>query len=321
MFDKRNDLAKFLVVVETGTLLAAAERLAITQPALSRIISKLEQQFNGQLFERSSVGVRVTPLGQMVAERARRILNEIELAEEEIKAALSGRTGVLFVTAEKLWAHSILPMAISRFHRSFPDVQVNFRAANHTEGIRLLISGESELHCGTVSDDETLPPALLSERILDLTWGIVAHEDHPIHSREIHCSDLVRYPWIEYDPGEKEDWGQYGLPSLAHVNEGLCQHTGHRVKEVVRASMTGFGMMQEGDYLSYLPLSVLDKLPGVSIRPLATDICKQTYRLGLLSRRSARCMAAYACLRQILRDVALMELGREAEAPACRQVP
>lgn len=324
MFDKRHDLAKFLVVVETGTMLAAAERLGITQPALSRIVSKLEEQFKGQLFERSSVGVRVTPLGRMVAERAQHILNEIELAEEEINAALSGRTGVLFMTAEKIWAQSILPTAISKFHRSYPDVQLNFRAATHIEGIQLLTSGESELHFGNIRADETLSPLLISEPILDLTWGIVAHEDHPLQFQEIDCSDLARYPWIEYDGCEKKgDWDQDALPSLTHVKKGLCQHTSHRVKKVVRASLTGFGMMQEGDYLSFLPVSALDKLPGASIRPLDTDIGKRSHRLGLISKRSARCMSAYTCLREIVRDVALKELGNGAEAQVtsqtCRQ--
>ena len=57
MFVKRKDLLKFLVVAETGTILTAADKLSMTQPALSRTISKLEEQFQGQLFERVPTGV------------------------------------------------------------------------------------------------------------------------------------------------------------------------------------------------------------------------------------------------------------------------
>ena len=53
MFDKRHELAKFLAVADTGSILGAAEKIAISQPALSRIICKLEEQFKGKLFERS----------------------------------------------------------------------------------------------------------------------------------------------------------------------------------------------------------------------------------------------------------------------------
>ena len=52
VFDRRGDLVKFLAVAETGGILAAAERLAITQPALSRLIARLEAGLDGPLFER-----------------------------------------------------------------------------------------------------------------------------------------------------------------------------------------------------------------------------------------------------------------------------
>ncbi|MCY3596678.1 MAG: LysR family transcriptional regulator, partial [Rhodospirillales bacterium] len=66
MFEKRSDLNKLLVVAETGQILSAADKLAITQPALSRIVSKLEEQFRGRLFERIPTGVRLTELGSIV---------------------------------------------------------------------------------------------------------------------------------------------------------------------------------------------------------------------------------------------------------------
>ena len=118
MFDKRHELVKFLVVVETGSILGAAEKIAISQPALSRIICKLEEQFKGKLFERSSTGVRLTPLGSMVADRARRILREIEIAEQEICSTLSGHAGIgLSITADQIWADTVLPTTIYKSPR------------------------------------------------------------------------------------------------------------------------------------------------------------------------------------------------------------
>ncbi len=65
MFEKRNDLIKFLAVAETGAILSAADKLGITQPALSRVVARLERQFGGRLFDRMSTGVRLTPLGRV----------------------------------------------------------------------------------------------------------------------------------------------------------------------------------------------------------------------------------------------------------------
>ena len=92
MFDKRDDLVKFLAVVEAGKILAAADRLAITQPALNRTIKRLQARYGGKLFERLTTGVCLTPLGDTAAGLARGLLREIQVAEEKIEVAVSGRT-------------------------------------------------------------------------------------------------------------------------------------------------------------------------------------------------------------------------------------
>ena len=70
MFEKRSDLVRLLAVAESGRIGAAAGRLGMTQPALTRIIARLECRFGGRLFERLSTGVRLTSLGVTVTERA-----------------------------------------------------------------------------------------------------------------------------------------------------------------------------------------------------------------------------------------------------------
>lgn len=63
MFDRRSDLVKFLAVADREKIVAAADRLSITQPVLTRVIARLEKEFGGRLFERLPTGVRLTPLG------------------------------------------------------------------------------------------------------------------------------------------------------------------------------------------------------------------------------------------------------------------
>ena len=90
MFDRRVDLIKFLAVAETGKIVVAADKLAITQPALSRVIARLEEELDGPLFERIPSGVRLTSLGVVAADLARHILREMEAAKETIDSAVSG---------------------------------------------------------------------------------------------------------------------------------------------------------------------------------------------------------------------------------------
>ena len=313
MFEKRHELAKFLVVAETGAILPAAEKLAITQPALSRIISKLEEQFNGQLFERTSTGVRLTELGSLVAGRARHILTEMEIAEGEVKAAISGSTGKLSITVDQVWAQCILPIATSQFHQKYPGVELSLRSATYEEAIQLLTSGDSDLHCGSISVKGSNSPLIMLERILNVTWGVVAHQRHPLHSKQITHEDLVDYPWIEYDGFLQYDSHHYNLPLVSHVMDELYRLTKKRPRAAVRTNLGGLSIMSMDCYLSYLPLPITQLVPGLSLKPLPIELGRREYAAGFVSRRSSKTWTAYQDLQKILRDVAIrtMRVGKK----------
>ena len=157
MFDRRQDLVKFLAVAEAGGILAAAERLAITQPALSRLVARLEKRLGGRLFERQPSGVRLTPLGTVAVELARGLLREIETAEEKIEAAVSGRAGRFRITATPVWMQAVVAPALARYREALPGVERALRTAPFAEGLRLLENGESDLHCGGADPGRPLP--------------------------------------------------------------------------------------------------------------------------------------------------------------------
>ena len=303
MFEKRKDLTKFLAVVETGAILSAADKLGITQPALSRVVARLERQFGGRLFDRMSTGVRLTPLGAVAADLARHILYEIEVAEEKIGATLSGRTGSLRVTAGPVWMGTVLPDVIAKFHETCPGVELKLKTTPLSEGVRLLANGDSDLHCGGINGTEPLPQFLRSERFLDMTWGIVAHKDHPLHAAAVSDEALADYPWIDFDAPLRADAAN-GRPGLTGVLDQLYDRTGKRVKTVARAGCAGLFMMEAGPYLSWISLTFLDRLPGHPIRPLPVAFGSHRYRAGMISRRSADDLSPFGIFRELVREVA-----------------
>ena len=303
MFEKRKDLIKFLAVAETGAILSAADKLGITQPALSRVVARLERQFGGRLFDRMSTGVRLTPLGAVVADLARHILYEIEIAEEKISATLSGRTGCLRVTAGPMWMGAILPDAIARFHETCPGVELKLKTTPVSEGVRLLANGDSDLHCGGICGTEPLPQFLRSERFLEMTWGIVAHKDHPLHAGGVSDEALANYPWIDYDAPLRADAAN-GQPSLTRVLDQLHDKTGRRVRTVTRAGSAGLFLMAAGPYLSWVSLTFLDKLPGRPLKALPVSFGAYRCRAGMISRRSADDLSPFGLFREIVREVA-----------------
>ena len=158
MFDKRTDLSRLLAVAEAGRISWAADRLAITQPALTRIIARLERQFGGRLFERLPNRLRLASLGATVARHARRILREFNAADAEIDAARSGRTGAFRLTAGLMWRATVVAQAVGTFQEEFPAIEVRVETTTRVEGLRLLAAGESDMHAGGIDHGEDLPP-------------------------------------------------------------------------------------------------------------------------------------------------------------------
>ncbi len=304
MFEKRSDLIRFLAVTETGTVRLAAERLAMTQPALTRVIARLEGRLGARLFERLPDGVRLTALGATVADRARRILREFHDAETEIDAARAGRTGIIRVTANPTWTEVVLARAAARFHERYPAIELDIETATRAEGLRRLARGETDLHCGGIDAGERLPDHLRRERFLDMSAGIVAWHAHPLLDREITAGELARAAWIDLDAPAPPAPGGDGRPSLATLLDRLHETTDTEVSTIVRSGSAGLFLIAHGPYLAWLSLTFLERLPGASIRPLPVTLGRYHYRSGFVARRSAEDLPPFRCLEAIVRETA-----------------
>ena len=234
MFDRRDELIKFLAVAEAGGVTAAADLLGITQPALSRIIAKLERRFRGRLFERLPTGVRLTRLGGAAFDLARHLRDETEAAEAKFEAFTTGRSGSFRVTAEPTWMQAVMPAAVARFHADCPGVELKLRTAGFRRGVRLLTDGRERPSLRRHRRGRTAAPAPQTERFLDTTVGIVAHAGHPLHAQAPAPADLAGYPWIDFDAPPRLDIRR-PRPSLAAVLEDLLGRTNRRVQTIIRA--------------------------------------------------------------------------------------
>ena len=90
-------LRYFLAVGEEQHYGRGAQRLRVTQPALSRQIQDLEEEVGFKLFDRLSRGVRLSTAGKLFLEEARRILHQLEEAARRAKRVASGQLGTLRV--------------------------------------------------------------------------------------------------------------------------------------------------------------------------------------------------------------------------------
>ena len=202
MFEKRNDLIKFLAVAETGAILSAADKLGITQPALSRVVARLERQFGGRLFDRMSTGVRLTPLGAVAADLARHILYEIEVAEEKIGAThLRPHRQPAGHGRARVDAAPCLPDVIAKFHETCPGVELKLKTTSPVRGGPP--PGQTATVTSTAAESTAPSPcrsSCKSERFLDMTWGS-RRTQGPSAPCGGTVSDeaLADYPWIDFD--------------------------------------------------------------------------------------------------------------------------
>ncbi|ARZ66292.1 LysR family transcriptional regulator [Streptomyces sp. HU2014] len=117
-------LAYVVAVAEAGSISAAARRLHLTQPTLSRQLRDLERRLDVSLFAREGRGLVPTPAGLALVERARRVLAEAEGALEDVRLAARGEAGSLTVAFAGSGINGPLGPALARFRRELPKVSL-----------------------------------------------------------------------------------------------------------------------------------------------------------------------------------------------------
>lgn len=117
-------LRAFVAVADAMSFAEAAQRLHLSQPALSLAIKKLEQHMGGRLLTRTTRTLALTPEGEVLLSLARRLLTQWDNAEEEMKQRFKLQQGRIKIAAMPSFAASLLPRAIRHFHHSYPQVRV-----------------------------------------------------------------------------------------------------------------------------------------------------------------------------------------------------
>ncbi len=171
-------LKAFVAVAESGSFSRAAERLFMTQPAVSKRIASLEENLGTPLFDRLGKHIKLTEAGEKFLVSTRRILSDIDTSREEVLSLSSEVGGRLrLATSHHVGIHR-LPPVLKTFTQAHPQVELD------------LLFMDSELACAEVANGNielavvTLPDDLESGLITELVWpdplSIVCASDHPM---------------------------------------------------------------------------------------------------------------------------------------------
>jgi DNA-binding transcriptional LysR family regulator len=136
-------LRAFLAIAETGTFTAAAERVHVTQAAISMQIRQLERETGAKLFVRAPRRVILTEAGEKLLERAQLILREYDAALDELAALTGAEKGRLRIgSASAMVSADPLPQILKELKKAHPGVETSVISGTSEDLVRRILSGE-----------------------------------------------------------------------------------------------------------------------------------------------------------------------------------
>jgi DNA-binding transcriptional LysR family regulator len=188
-------LQYFLKIVESGSFTAAAQRLGIAQPTLTKSIRALEMQLGVALFRRLPRGVEPTPAGMRLAEHGRLADLHLRDALKAIGRLDTEATGWVTIGAGPAWLRRLLPEAVSRAIRRHPALRVRVLGGFDDALLRDLRAGRIDFVVAEIPEADSAGD-LTVRRLVEDDLGFVARSGHPLAGRRRKLAELLDYPFV-----------------------------------------------------------------------------------------------------------------------------
>jgi DNA-binding transcriptional LysR family regulator len=148
-------------VARCGSVTEAAKELHYSQPSVSHHLGRLEVAIGARIVQRVGRGIRLTPEGELLAQRASEILGRVDAASVELAAQIGLRTGRVRLAGFQTVLSTVVPQAAARLAASYPGIELNLVDVHPVEGLRMLRAGQVDValvfrHAGTPNEEEGL---------------------------------------------------------------------------------------------------------------------------------------------------------------------
>jgi len=241
-------LRYLVAIADSGlNITLAAERVHATQPGLSKQLKLLEDELGFQLFVRKGRSLdSVAPAGARVIEHARRILDEAANIRSYAANARGEHAGRLVLATTHTQARFVLPPAIARIKRDFPQVSVHLQAAAEGEVLAQVAQGGADLAIISTAGHE--PDGGVSVPLFRWRRCVLVPRGHALASRQRAPTlvELAAYPLVSYESSVRPEsslrraFAAEGLePQLA-----MTARDADLIKTYVRAGI-GVGLLAE----------------------------------------------------------------------------
>lgn len=267
-----HNLRAFRAIAEAGSFSAAATRLHLSQPAISKRIALLEARLGVALFDRVGRRVLLTEAGFALLPHAAAVELSFAAAEQAVRDLDGDVSGRLCLgTSHHIGLHR-LPPILSAFKRAYPRVQLDIQFLDSEQAYAALAAGDIELAIATLAPQDS--PQIASYPLWQDPLDFMVAADHPL--ADISCTTLSE------------------LSTFAAVLPGLETFTGQRVSRCFDAARLELQVSMSTNYLETLRMmaavglgwTVLPRrMRDHSLRCLVVDGVQLERTLGYASHR------------------------------------
>jgi DNA-binding transcriptional LysR family regulator len=274
-------LRVFLAVAQQRHFRRAAERLHLSQPAVSRHIAELEDELGVRLFDRSTREVIPTDTGRYLESAIERVLDELEEVLDHVHSEGERRRGKIRIAAVPTLSASLMPACIADCAREYPELAIQLHDQAQTLVLDSVRGGEVDFG---VAIEPPEAGDFDSEVIMRDPFCLACHPSHPLaRHKTVSWKKLQGQPLVllDYSSGSRRliDQALQKHGVQAHV----VQQTGH--------THTAFRMVEAGLGVTITP-RLSSPPPTLAVRPLTPT----EQRAVTLIRRRQRSLSPLATL-------------------------
>lgn len=191
-------LEYFKVIAETKNFTEASNILSVTQPALSKAISKLEEELDVKLFQREGRNIKITKFGEAFLKYAKEALNEIERGKLKLKEMKNNNDMIISISSTNCIGATYIPFLISSFFNHNLKVKFNMDNQSTEEIIKGLKNGNIDF--GFISDIEDLDKDIESVLVKNEEYVLIVPRNHRLaNEEEVYLKDLKNEYFIAYN--------------------------------------------------------------------------------------------------------------------------
>ncbi len=289
-------LRHFVAVVDSGNLSRAADRVAISQPALTRSIKNLEDLLGMDLLERKPRGVTPTEAGLALYRHAQIVLNACQRLTREVRELERGVTGTVHIGVGAMYATHLTSQVAEILCEAHPRLALVINESFFEDLLKQLNDGRLDV-IFTNFPPVPVSPNLVLEPLTSVRSSIMAGRNHPLAARrELTRADLVPHRWVIADqPHAQDSFEKYfsadGLPPP---------------RDVFRTNSLNLmiSLVASGKFLSPLPEHLISERMADGVRPLPIENHVIERQAGLIYRVGENERPASAHVLEAFRAVA-----------------